>query len=91
MGSKPAPHIASVTRRLAGHAGQNITARSQHPLLWCYRAVLGERGEPVSGGDRLTLKVIMALLAALVLGMLIETWLVIKPPRHDPPHPSYLP
>jgi len=52
---------------------------------------LGERGEPVSGGDRLTLKVIMALLAALVLGLLIETWLVIKPPSHDPPHPSYLP
>ena len=45
----------------------------------------------MSGGDRLTLKVILALLAALVLGLLIETWLVIKPPSHDPPHPSYLP
>ena len=45
----------------------------------------------MSGSDRWTLKIIIALITVLLLGMLIETWLVIKPPSHDPPHPSYLP
>lgn len=37
------------------------------------------------------LKVVIALITAVLLGMLMETWLVITPPSHEPPHPSYLP
>jgi hypothetical protein len=37
------------------------------------------------------LKVVIALIAAVLLGMLMEAWLMIAPPTHAPPHPSYLP
>jgi hypothetical protein len=37
------------------------------------------------------LKVAIALIAAVLLGMLMETWLMLVPPTHTPPHPSYLP
>lgn len=37
------------------------------------------------------LKHIVALVVVILLGMLTEVWLMVAPPTHAPPHPSYLP
>ena len=49
------------------------------------------RDEGLSSTNPMMTKHIAALVAAIVLGMLTVAWLMLAPPSHDPPHPSYLP
>jgi hypothetical protein len=41
--------------------------------------------------DPMTLKHIVTLAVVILLGVAMEAWLMVAPPSHPPPHPSYLP